>query len=452
MKTLVSGGHVLSMDDDVGDVPGGDVLIEDDRIVAVGRGLAAGDARVLDAADRIVLPGLVNAHLHAWQTGLRGTTGDWTMVEYLRRMHAAAVPCFAPDDIYLAGLVGALNQINCGTTTLFDWHHCNPTPDHADAAVDALQEAGIRAVYGHGTTKTDARPGEPPFSEIPHPRARAERLRRDRLASDDALVTMALCILGPNLSVWDVAEHDVRLARELGVNWSCHTGAQGVPSLSPDGVRRMAASGLLGPDGDFVHANNYDDDELRAILDHGASVTVAPECEYQFGHGDPATGRVLALGGTPAFGVDIESNVSGDMFTVLRMGLQIARGLQAAAGERPTRTLGIAARQALEWGTIGNARALGLDARIGSLTPGKQADLVLVRTTDLNLFPVHDPVQTLVFMTTWANVDAVLVAGQIRKRDGVLACGETLLRDRMDRLRASGRRILAEAGVFAEGA
>ena len=448
MKTIIRGGHILTMDPEIGDLPSGDVLIEDDRIVAVAYSLEVDGARVIEAANRIVMPGLVNMHQHTWQTGLRGTSGDWTMVEYLRRMHATTVPCFTPDDVYLANLVGAMNQINSGTTTLFDWHHCNPTADHTDAAVDALIESGIRAVYGHGTTKTDSRPGEPPFSEVPHPRHRAERLRRDRLHLDDSLVTMALCILGPNLSVWDVTEHDVHLARELGLNWSCHTGALGVPSLSPDGIRRMAKAGLLGSDGDFVHANNYTDEELRLIIESGASITAAPECEYQFGHGNPVTERVLTLGGTPAFGVDIESNVSGDMFTVLRMGLQIARGLQADSGERPTLKLQISARQALEWGTIGNARALGMDARIGSLTPGKQADIILVRTDDLNLFPVHDPVQTVVFMATWANVDTVLVAGAVRKQDGVLIGDAALLRQRMERLQMSGRRILEEAGVF----
>ncbi len=447
MSLLLRGGYILSMDPDIGDIPEGDVLIEGDRVAAVGPRIEAPEAEVMDARNRIVMPGLINAHQHTWQTGLRGTCGDWSLGEYLRSMHATTVPLFHPDDIFLANYVGAVNQLNCGTTTLFDWHHCNATVDHTDAAIDGLEEAGIRAVYGHGTTKTDPLPGEPPFSEIPHPRDRVQRLRMNRLSSDDDLITMAMCILGPNFSVWDVTSHDVKLARELGVGWSCHSGAQGVPSLSPDGIRRMADAGLLGPDGDFVHANNYSDEELKLIIDHGASITSTPECEYQFGHGNPVTDRVLALGGSPAFGVDVETSISGDMFTVLRMGLQIARGLRADRGARPTATVTISAREALEWGTIGNARAMGLESRTGSLTPGKQADIILVRTDDLNLFPVHDPVQTLLFMSSWANVDTVLVAGRFRKKAGTVCCDQAVLRDRLDRLEGSGRRILHEAGV-----
>lgn len=446
-RTLIKGGWILSMDPGIGDIRGGDVLVDDDSIVAVGRNIAADDVQTIDASNRLVLPGFINMHQHTWETGLRGTVADWTVAEYMRKFHATAVPLFRPDDVYIANLFGALNQINCGTTTLWDWHHCNATIDHTDAAIDALAETGIRAIYGHGTTKTNPKPGEKPFSEVPHPRARVERLRKGRLASDDARITLAMCILGPALSVWDVTEHDVRLARELGVQWSCHTGAQGVPQLAPGGVRRLADLGLLGPDADFVHAQNFTDEELKIIIDHGGSITIAAECEYNFGHGDPATHRVLALGGCPCFGVDVEANVSGDMMTVLRFGLQIARGIQAEQAPRPTLTLKTKTREALEWGTIGNARALGMDRRIGSLTPGKQADLILIRTDDINTFPVRDPVQTVIFQAYPSNIDTVMVAGEIMKRDGRLVYPEAEMRRKMAQLDASGARILEQAGI-----
>jgi len=132
------------MDDSIGDIHGGDVLIEDDRIVEVGRNIDAGDAEVIDASSMIVAPGLINCHEHTWQTGVRGTVSNWTMFEYSQLMHATSVPHFTPDDVRIANLCGALNQLNCGTTTLFDWHHCNATTDHTDAAIDSLEEAGIR--------------------------------------------------------------------------------------------------------------------------------------------------------------------------------------------------------------------------------------------------------------------------------------------------------------------
>ena len=449
-RTLIKNGWVVSMDKAIGDIRGGDVLVEDDRIVAVGRNIDAGDAAVIDATNRIVSPGMVNVHQHTWQTGLRGTAANWTMFQYAENMHATSVPHFTPEDIYLGNLVGALNQLHSGTTTLFDWHHCNATADHSDAAIDGLEEAGIRAVYGHGQTKTAPRPGEPPFSETPHSRERVERLRKGRLASDDGLITLAMCIQGIGFSVWDCIEHDVRLARDMGLRWSNHTGALGVPFLAEDAVRRLDALGLLGPDADFVHATNLTDDELKLIIDRGGSITVAPECECNFGHGNPVTDRVIDLGGTPSFGVDVESNVSGDLFSVLRFGLQLAHSYVAEANPRPTRVRDTRylTPVALEWGTIGNARAIGMDDRIGSLTPGKQADIILTRTDDINTCPCHDPYQTLIFMATPFNVDTVMVAGKIQSRHGKLAYGDAALRDKLEQLTASGRRILDAAGVF----
>lgn len=449
-RTLIKNGWVLSMDKAIGDIRGGDVLVEDDKILEVGRNIDAGDAAVIDATDRIVSPGMVNVHQHTWQTGLRGTVANWTMFQYGTLMHATSVPHFTPEDVYLADLVGALNQIHSGTTTLFDWHHCNATPDHSDAAIDGLEEAGIRAIYGHGQTKTPPKPGEPPFSEVPHSRERVERLRKGRLSADDGLITMAMCIQGIGFSVWDCVEHDVRLARDMGLRWSNHTGAQGIPLLAPDAPRKLDALGLLGPDSDWVHATNLDDEELRLIIDRGGSITVAPECECNFGHGNPVTDKVVALGGTPAFGVDVESNVSGDLFSVLRFGLQLARGYVADANPRPTKELDrrYLTPVALEWGTIGNAKAIGMEDRIGSLTPGKQADIILTRTDDINICPVHDPYQALIFMATPFNIDTVMIAGEIRKKDGKLVYGDAALRDKLNRLTESGRRILDTAGVF----
>ncbi|MCZ6510603.1 MAG: amidohydrolase family protein, partial [Alphaproteobacteria bacterium] len=127
---LLKGGAVVTMDPAVPDVARGDVLIEDDKIVAVGTGLSASDdAEEIDASDMIVMPGLVNAHIHTWQSGLRGVAGDWTATNYFRAMHAGLAIFFQPEDIYIANLAGALNQINSGVTTIVDWHHNNPTPD-----------------------------------------------------------------------------------------------------------------------------------------------------------------------------------------------------------------------------------------------------------------------------------------------------------------------------------
>jgi cytosine/adenosine deaminase-related metal-dependent hydrolase len=150
--------------------------VENGRIAGVAPTIEAAGAVVVDGRDRIVIPGLVNAHLHTWQTGLRGVAADWTLPGYFRQMHAGLATRFRPEDIYIATLAGALNQIRCGTTTLVDWCHNNPTPAHTDAAVDALARSGIRAAFFHGSPKPERRPGEPHYSEVPHPRSEVERL------------------------------------------------------------------------------------------------------------------------------------------------------------------------------------------------------------------------------------------------------------------------------------
>ncbi|HEY4375468.1 MAG TPA: amidohydrolase family protein, partial [Burkholderiales bacterium] len=157
-KKLIKGATIVSMDDQVGDLPQGDILIDGTRIAAVGTTLWASDAEVIDGHGRIVIPGLINAHMHTWQTALRGVAANWTLMEYFHHVHAGLATKFKPDDLYIATLMGGLNQINCGTTTLVDWCHNNPTPAHTERAIDALQESGIRAVFLHGSPKPDPKP------------------------------------------------------------------------------------------------------------------------------------------------------------------------------------------------------------------------------------------------------------------------------------------------------
>jgi cytosine/adenosine deaminase-related metal-dependent hydrolase len=442
-RTLIKRGHILSLDPDIGELTHADILVEGGVIAEIAPDIAADGAKRIDAEGMIVMPGFVNAHLHTWQTGLRGIAGDWSIPEYLHFMHATIAPRYSADDTYIGNLMGALNQINCGTTTIFDWCHNNATPEHTDAAIDGLAETGIRALFGHGTPKPEADQDNGAYSHIVHPRAELERLRAGRLTADDGLITLAMAALGPDFSSWDVTEHDFTLAREFDLIISTHTwGAPG--RMNPDGYARLARLKLLGPNHNLVHGNYLSDDELELILDTGASVTVTPEIELQMSHGLPLTGRVRALGHEPSLGVDVESGISGDMFTVMRMALQTQRHYDnaKAAAERkgPVQNLSLSARDVLEWAICGNARAMKLDDRIGSLTPGKQADLIMIDKTDLNLFPVNDPVETVVFHANSSNVDTVMIAGVIRKQNGKLLF-DGLADKRRDLLKSS-RRIL----------
>jgi cytosine/adenosine deaminase-related metal-dependent hydrolase len=443
-RLLVKSGIVVTMDPAVPDLPRGDVLVEGERIAAIAPEIAA-DAPTLDAAGMIVMPGLVNAHQHTWQTCLRGIAGDWTILEYLHTMHAAIAPAFRPDDIYISTLVGALNQLNSGATTLVDWCHNNPTPAHSDRGIDALRESGIRAVFLHGSPKPDPKPGQKHFSEIPHPRAEIERLARDRLSSRDALVTLGMAILGPAYSTYAVSRQDLLLARELGMLASMHVG--GGKMLTPDGFERLVAEGLVSPGVNIVHGNGIPFEELRALVDAGASVTATPDIELQMGYGDCLTGALRRLGSAPSLGVDIESFIGGDMFTVMRVALQAQRHADnlvtlAKTGRAPDR-VSVRCREALAWATVEGAKMLGMERRIGSLAPGKQADVILLSGDDLNLFPVIDPVSTIVLQASAANVDTVLVAGRVVKRSGKLLYPD--LARRKSELAETSRRIVAAA-------
>ena len=444
---LIRGGIVVSMDPAIGELRRGDVLVEGDRIKAVAERVDAPGAEVIDASGCIVLPGLVNAHQHTWQTALRGVAGNWTILEYFHHVHAGLATKFRPEDIYIATLVGALNQMNCGATTLVDWCHNNPTPEHTDRAVDALVESGIRTAFFHGSPKPDPKPGQKPFWEVPHPRSEVERLLK-RLPANNGLVTLGLAILGPHYSTYEVAQQDFRLAREFGLIASMH--CAGGEARTPDGWDRLAAEGLLGDNTNIVHGQTLSDEQLAFMVERGVTFSLTPETEMTQGHGFAITGRLRKLGVQPSLGVDLESAISGDLFGVARAALASQRAMDNAASRAATgklpETSTIHCREALGWITIEGARMLKMDDRIGSLTPGKQADVILIRADDLNMWPVHDPVTSVVMQANTGNVDTVMVAGEFRKRHGKLLYPK--LGQRKEELLASGQRILGELGLL----
>ncbi len=443
-QTLLRGATILTMDAQ-GDLSTGDLLVRGDRIEAIAPHIPADDAEVVDLAGQILIPGLVNAHMHTWQTALRGVAANWTLLEYFRKMHAGLATAFQPEDLYIATRMGALNQLNCGTTTLADWCHNNPTPAHNDAAIEGLLSTGIRAAFFHGTPKPDPQPGQLPFWEVNHPRAEIERLLRKH--QGHGLLTVHAAVLGPHYCTLDVAMHDFRMARELGIIASLHQG--GGPARTPDGWERLEAAGLLGPGINIVHGHALDDAQLRRFCELGMTFSAAAESEMSQGHGHPLTGRLRQFGRAPSLGVDLESVLSGDMLSQARIALGIQRSLDNVAHRErhgtipPTST--ITTREALAWVTVEGARMLQQLDRIGTLAPGKQADLVVIRATDLNMQPVHDPVSSVVFQASLSNIDSVMVAGAWKKRQGRLLAGP--LDEDVRRLQMSGRKITQAMGL-----
>jgi len=411
---LIRQAHLVTMDAAIGDLRG-DILIRDGKIAAVGRDLVCEGAAVIDGTDKVVIPGFVNSHVHLWQTVIKGCAGDWSFGDYLEKILGTAGKFYRPEDVHVATLLGAMEQIDAGVTTLYDWSHILNTPEHADGAIDGLQQSGIRAVFGHGTPGDDV--GRWYYqSRETHPDD-IIRIRKTRLASDDALVTLGLSMRGPDFAVDEVNRADIQLARSLGIMASMHLAVGMYGDYTPHG-RALGEAGLLGPDINLTHCNRLLDDEIAMAVDMGASISVTPEVEMQMGHGVPVTGRVQAAGGAITLGTDVVSSVSADMFSQMRFAVQAQRMLanaKAHEGGGMLEALPLGARDALRFATVQGAKALGLDSRIGSITPGKDADLTILSWAHEQASPLVNPVQAVVFHASVANVHTVMVAGRVRK-------------------------------------
>jgi 5-methylthioadenosine/S-adenosylhomocysteine deaminase len=418
MRTLLRGGMVVSMDPAVGDLPRGDVLIEGGRIAAVAAVIDTTDAEVVDAAGKIVLPGFVDTHRHTWQTAFRGIGADWTFAQYHVAMHGTLKAHYLPEDVYLGNLLGRVEALSSGVTTMLDWFHCADRPENADVAIDALREAPGHSIFCYGAGSQD---------EIT--RVRAE------LPGD----TMMFGLTGPQRATMDTVAADVALARELGLRVSVHAHTAADGGLDRRPIAAMYDRGLLDDRTTVVHANGFSDDQVAMMADAGCSVSISPDVELKMGFGWPETGRMLAAGIRPSLSIDDCPSAGGDMFATMRTALAVQRGLDG----------GLTARDLLEFATLDGARACGRDARTGSITVGKDADLVLLDAEDPSVFPVGNPVGTIVAAGHPGLVDSVYVAGKAVKRDGRLL-GLDLPKLRA-RLLASRDRIARAAGVPVDG-
>jgi cytosine/adenosine deaminase-related metal-dependent hydrolase len=456
-QTLIKNACIVTMDPKVADVDEGDILIDGERVAAVGKNLSAPNAEVVDGRGRIAMPGLVNAHIHTWEYQLRGIGSDWVgNRDYHANMHKKLALHYQARDVYIGNLLGALNQIRNGTTTIMDWCHILRDAEMTDAAVDALEESGIRAVFGRGTVKPPEKPGEVPFFKKPFPRDEVARLRKGRLASDDRLVTMAMAILGPDWGEYDVAEHDIRLAREFGLINSAHTYGRKGKRVVEDGYPRLAKAGLLGPDHNIAHGNCFDEEELKIVLDAGCTITATCLTEA-LNYEQPAMlGRIQKFGAAPSLGTDCDPYFNSSMLWVTRHAFQEQRAMDnrslrevgkwPASTHHATRT-----RDALEWATLGGAKALKLDHKVGSLAPGKQADIVMIETRGMNIFPAlpgGDPVHAILMYAETADIESVMIAGKFVKRAGKLLFPEDKLQKLQQELLESRQRMM-KAGSFA---
>lgn len=449
-RMLIKNGCVLTMDSSLGTFPRADVLVEDGVIVAVQPDLDGTDCEIVDATNMIVLPGFVDTHRHVWEAVIRNAGADWTLPTYLNHLYFGGLGgTLRPQDVYIGNLLGAMEALDSGVTTLLDWSMIN-SPLHADEMIRGLAESGIRAVFAAGTPLLGAGDFWSRESQLKHPDD-CVRLKKEYFASKDQLLTLGLAIRGPEFSSWDATLYDINLARELDAICSMHVGF-GSWGSADRSIEKMYRAGLLAPDLNLVHVNSISDEEFKMIAETGASVSVTPEVEMMMGHGYPLTGKLTKHGGRPTLGIDVVTSTGGDMFAQMKFMLQAERSrinetiLQRS--EMPEK-LPLTAREVLSFATIDGARALGLEHKVGSLTPGKQADVVLIRATDLNLTPVNDPVGAVVLCAHTGNVDSVFVAGKAVKRGGKML---NLDLDRVRSLAATSRDYIFKEYGVPEGA
>jgi cytosine/adenosine deaminase-related metal-dependent hydrolase len=393
---LVRGGHVITMDPGTGDVPGADVLVSDGAIAAVGSGLAAPPgARVIDAAGMIVAPGLVDTHWHMWNTLLRGMSG--TGPGYFRMCRGLG-PAFGPGDVFQGTLLACAEAISSGITTVHDWCHNVRGPQHAEAALRALAQAGLRARFSYGYPA--AHPNDRAMDLAGLRRLRAEWDCRGPGGSDPAMHVPP-----------GVYRPEFDTARELGLPVTIH--ACGPPHAAGQ-IEALAWEGLLGPDVQVVHANCATAAEIGHLAAAGATVSISPFSEMLIGYGLPQTAELLAAGITVGLSADTTALTgNADMFAIMK----VTQGLANALARDE---FALTARRALALATIDGARCLGLDAVTGSLTPGKRADLIVVSPAGPNLGVVTDPVQLLVTAAQPGNVDTVIADGRVLKEGGAL--------------------------------
>ncbi|MEU8299867.1 amidohydrolase family protein [Micromonospora sp. NPDC048909] len=410
---VLRNGLVLTMDDTHTVLSGADVLVIGDRIAEVGVGLTAPDDAVeIDATGGIVMPGMVDTHRHMWQTAMRGYGADWTLTQYFVWYYLESGKLFRPEDVYAGNLLAAIEAIDAGVTTTVDWSHGLQTPDHADAAVDALEAVPGRFVLAYGNIQQG--PWQwatsPEFRDFHRRRVDGGKLAGFQLAFD---VTGDPAF--PERAAFEVA-------RELGVAVTTHAGVWG--ATNDDGIRLMHEHGFMTPSTVYVHASTLTHDSYNRIAATGGSVSVSTESEQSAGQGYPPTWQLRHHDIPVSLSMDTSVWWSGDLFSAMRTTLGADRSrehLEAHAKQETVTHCHLRAEQVVEWATRGGARALDMDSAIGAITPGRQADIVLIKNdASPVMFPILNPHGHVAFQAQRGDVHTVLVGGRIVKQDGRL--------------------------------
>jgi len=465
-RYVIRGGHVMTMDPSMpnkGEFAQADVLVEGKKILAVGPNLHAGGAAEIDARGKIVMPGFIDTHHHQFETALRSFLANGVLINdqsgsasatpsYFEYILLTFAPVYRPEDVYISELFGGLSQLDDGVTTVHDVSQIHHSPQHSDAAIKALFDTGRRAAFGFFESAGANILGSNPGNQYP---SDAPRIKKQWFSSSDQLVHM---IMGGEVYLGDPStDQSWTIGRQLDLQIAAHI-------LSPFGIRPIfdkLAAGTggnghigIGPDNLFIHMTGMSDAAWQRVKDVGAQVSIAFPIEMNMRHGMPPIVRMQSMGIEPSLSSDVEVTMTADFFTQMRVCMNMQRmvvnqmilnspnGNQNLPDPRnwelpqtavpapgfffgwPTPPAGIpaplTARDVLRFATINGAKHLRLDKKTGSLTPGKEADIIILDATAINVAPLNNVPGAVVSLMDRTNVETVIVAGKVRKWKGKL--------------------------------
>ena len=398
-RIVIKGAVVLTLDSAIGDFAKADILIENGRIREVRPEIAVSDVAVIEGENRIAIPGFVDTHSHSYQGLLRSIMPNGRLdPDYNRDVQATLTPAYAAADVYAGVLITALGFIDMGTTAIVDLSQISHTPEHSDACISALQDSGIRAVFGYSR-------GVGPRAQYPQDIA---RLQKTYFSSTDQLLTLAIGV-----------ERDAKLfaaAREAGVPAVMHIRNDSAA------LTALGRANVLREGDEFIHCTGLNEEAWRLIRDMGGHISLSPEIEMAMGHGTPVVQEALDRGVRPSLSSDHGDAVAQDMFTLMRTLFTLQRMqvfARARNGEQSLPPL-LACRDVLQFATSDGARCANLDRKVGTLTPGKEADIVLLRADGPSVWPINNAPGTVVNLMHPGHVECVLIAGKLRKWRGRL--------------------------------
>ncbi len=431
-RTLLRGGCVLTLGAKTPNLPTADVLIEDGVVAEVGPGIRARDAETVDAADTIVMPGFVDTHRHAWRSLFRNL-GESASSPDAPVLVAALGRNFRPDDVYAATLIALLGAAEAGITTVVDWADIPIDVEVKEAALRAHADSGLRTV----------------FVQI----AGGESQEQDGAATRH-LLSRLTAAAGPSTTValgYELVDADTdgvkaawAIARELGVPVHVHAGPEATGAIA-----KLGARGMLSADVSVAHCSDFDSADLDAVAASGASVSLSPASEMAGGRGSPPIQELIDRGIRVGLGVDDERVAPGDMFAQMRATISLQHGTlfdRKLAGKAGL-PRSMSTRDVIRYATVDGARVAGLGGVTGSIVPGMQADIIVLRTDRPNIFPVNDPVGAVVWGMDTSNLDWVFVGGRALMREGVLQADLGPVRELAA---AAAQRVAAASGLLAD--